>query len=616
MGNGYMGKFYHVNLTSKTVEPFNVPMETLKRHWGGSGLGTKFIWDHIKKLEGKGVNMKEFDAFSPDNLLVFGTGPGTGITGFPSPGRHHVMTLKSPLTGSIGSANSGGQFGAFLKRAGVDGFTIEGKAEAPVFLEILNGNIVIKDAPELWGKTVFETDDALQAKYTEVGYKISTAVVGPPAERLEPMAGIMNDRHRAAGRTGVGAVMASKNLKGIVTGGQTKVETSDPEKFKEVSKKMLAKLKENPVTGSGLPTYGTAVLVNVVNSVGSLPEKNWQFSHSDQAEKISGETLSEKYLRKRHSCWGCTIACGRLTKVDEGPFAIAETEGPEYESIWAFGSDCGVYDMGAIIMANHICDEYGMDTISSGATVATAMELAEKGYIPAEDYAGLDLKFGSGQGLVDAIKLMGKGEGFGKKLMLGSYRLGELYGHPELSMSSKKLDMPAYDPRGIKGIGLNYATSNRGGCHVTGYTIAPEVVGLPEQIDRLDYGTKPTWVKIFQDFTAAVNSCVNCLFTTFALGADDFAELMSVVTGWVVTAEDVLKTGEITYNMQRLIMEKIGFVAQDKLPPRLANEPIPEGPSKGEVFKLDEVLQAYYKLRGWDERGVPTPEKVAELGIL
>jgi len=323
------------------------------------------------------------------------------------------MTMKSPLTGSIGSANSGGKFGAYLKRAGIDGIVIEGKADKPVFLEAIDGEIQILDAADLWGLDVFETDAKLLEKYEEKGFKLSTAVIGPPGEKLSPIACIVNDAHRAAGRTGVGAVMGSKNLKGIITGGSHKVEVHDPEKFKEVSKKALAKLKENPVTGSGLPTYGTAVLVNVVNNVGSLPEKNWQFAHSPEAEKISGEVLTEKYLRKRNPCWGCTIACGRASKVEDGPYKIEETEGPEYESIWAFGSDCGVYDMGAVIMANHLCDQYGLDTISMGSTVACAMELATKGYLPAGDYAGLDLKFGSAAGLVEAIRMAGKGEGFG-----------------------------------------------------------------------------------------------------------------------------------------------------------------------------------------------------------
>ncbi len=615
MGNGLMGKIYRINLSNKSVALEDVPLEIFQQFWGGAGLGTKFIWEHVKKLESNGISLKDFDAFSPDNLIFFGTGPGTGITGFPSPGRHHVMTLKSPLTGSIGSSNSGGKFGAFLKKAGIDGIIIEGKADSPVYLEAINGTVQIKDASSLWGKTVFETNDELLKEYENVGFKISIACIGPPGEKLSPIACIVNDAHRAAGRTGVGAVMGSKNLKAIVTGGNQKVEVADQEKFKEISKSLLAKMKENGVTGTGLPTYGTAVLVNIVNNIGSLPEKNWQFAYNENAEKISGETLTEKYLRKRNPCWGCTIACGRASKVDEGPFKIAETEGPEYESIWAFGSSCGVYDMPAIIMANHICDEYGLDTISAGSTVAAAMELATKGFIPADDYAGLDLKFGNGQGLVDAIKLMGKGVGFGQKLYMGSYHLANSYGHPELSMTAKKLEMPAYDPRGIKGIGLNYATANRGGCHVTGYTVSPEVVGLPEQIDRLDYKVKPNWVKIFQDFTAAVNSTVNCLFTTFALGTDDFAALMSVVTGWDVKPETVLTVGERIYNLQRVIMEKLGIINQDFLPKRLSEESIPEGPSKGELFKLDEMLKEYYNLRGWDDRGVPKPEKLAELGI-
>jgi aldehyde:ferredoxin oxidoreductase len=615
MANGYMGKYLWVDLTANTIEAKDSPLEYHKKFLGGSGIGTRLIWDHVKTLEAKGVNLATMDAFSADNMIVLATGPGTGITGFPSPSRYHVMCLKSPLTGSIASANSGGQWGAFLKFAGLDGIVIKGKASSPKYIKAVNGVYGIKDASDLWGKDCFETDDMLHAKEDVEGMKMSVACIGPPGEKLSRIACIINDKHRAAGRTGVGAVMGSKNLKGIVVGGNKKVETANNEAFREVSKEMLAKMRENGLTGSGLPAYGTALLVNVINGVGALPQNNWQFAHHPDNEKISGETLSEKYLRSKHPCWGCTIACGRKTKVDEGPFAIAETEGPEYESIWAFGSDCGVYDMAAVIMANHICDQYGLDTISMGCCVATAMELAQKGYMPAEDYAGIDLKFGSSHGLVDAIKAAGMGTGIGAKLAQGSYFVGETYGHPELSMSVKKLDMPAYDPRGIKGIGLNYATSNRGGCHVTGYTIAPEIAGLPEQIDRFAYEGKPTWVKIFQDFTATVNSTCNCLFTTFALGAGDFAKLIATVTGWEFKDSDVLLVGERIYNLQRMIMKKLGMVAQDTVPKRLMEEPLTNEFSKGQVFKLDGMLAEYYNLRGWDNQGVPTAAKIAELDM-
>jgi aldehyde:ferredoxin oxidoreductase len=374
-------------------------------------------------------------------------------------------------------------------------------------------------------------------------------------------------------------------------------------------------MKDNGVTGEGLPKLGTAILVNIVNSTGSLPFKNWQESYNENVEPISGETLAEKYLIKARPCWGCTIACGRTVKVVDGPYSLKYSEGPEYETIWAFGNSCGVMDMGAVIKANHYCNEFGLDTISLGSTIACAMELAEKGYIPEEDLQGLNLKFGDASAMVDLVWRTAYQTGIGKYIAMGSAAMAEHYGHPELSMSVKKLEMPAYDARGIKGIGLNYATSNRGGCHVTGYTISPEIVGLPEQIDRLTYEGKEIWVKIFQDFTSAVNSTVNCLFTTFALGAGDFAELLTAITGWEITDGEFLKIGERIYNLERHIMDMLGIKSQDTLPKRLLEEPIPDGPSKGEVNKLDLMLPKYYELRGWTSKGIPTPEKLKELGI-
>ncbi|UYP45930.1 Tungsten-containing aldehyde ferredoxin oxidoreductase [Candidatus Lokiarchaeum ossiferum] len=610
MANGMMNKFLHVNLSSKTVEEKPEYNEYMKEYLGGSGVGTKIIYELTK-----GKDIKTMDAFSPDNLLVIASGAGTGVVGFPSPSRYHVMCTKSPLTGSIGSANSGGAWGYHLKKGGYDGVVFEGKAEGPVYLAVLDGKVEIVDGTDLVGKDVFGKTDALMEKYKDLGYKVSVACVSNAAENGSEMASIMNDYHRAAGRTGVGAVMASKNLLAVVAGGMQTIELADKDAFKVASKEALGKLKENGLTGQGLPAYGTALLVNVINGVGSLPQKNWQFGSSEESDKISGETLAKDHLRKKNPCWGCSIACGRATKVDDGPFAIAETEGPEYESIWAFGNDCGIYDLKPIIMANHLCDQYGLDTISMGSTVACAMELAEKGFIPAGDYAGIDLKFGSGQGLVDAIKAAGQGKTeFGKLLAKGSRRLAKHYGHPELSMEVKGLDMPAYDPRGIKGIGLNYATSNRGGCHVTGYTIAPEIAGLPEQIDRLDYESKPFWVMAFQNLTAMINSSGSCLFTSFALGGPDYANLLNPIMGKSYTGDDMFAIGDKIYCMQRVLMDRMG-VEKDTLPDRLLKTPMPEGVSKGEICELDKMLPEYYKLRGWTPDGKVSEEKMKELGI-
>ncbi|MCD6485520.1 MAG: aldehyde ferredoxin oxidoreductase family protein [Candidatus Odinarchaeota archaeon] len=613
MANGYMGKILEVDLTNKTVKDIDLDMNVAKEWIGGKGLAVKMLWDELKKLESQGKNPKDIDPFGPENVVIFATGPGTGVAGFPSPGRYHVMALKSPLTGSIASGNSGGEWGPYLKFAGYDAVVIRGKSDKPVYISIVDGKAEIHDASDLWGKTVFDTTQILKER---VGGKLtSVACIGPAGENLVLMATVMNDDHRAVGRTGIGAILGSKKLKAIVVSGTKKVEVAKPDEYKELSKHYLKVMKENSVTGQGLPAYGTAILVNIINQAGMLPYKNWQYGFHENADKISGETMAKEYLIRNRPCWGCTIGCGRVTKVEKGPYQILYSEGPEYESVWALGNTTGVIDLGAIIKANHLCDELGMDPISLGSTIACAMELNERGYIPKEDLQGIDLRFGNAAALVELIWRTAYKSGFGKYTAMGSKRLAEKYGHPELSMSVKGLEMPAYDPRGAKGIGLNYATANRGGCHVTGYTISPEVLGIPEQIDRLSTEGKAKWVKIFQDLTDVVNSTVNCLFTTFAIGAEDYAKLLSAVTGWDYTTDEVMKIGEKIYNLERLIMNKYGFDGKDDtLPERLLKEPMPEGPSKGQVVELDKMLEEYYKLRGW-VNGKPTPEKLKELGI-
>jgi len=608
-----MGKILEVDLTNKTVKDIDLDMKVAKEWIGGKGLAVKMLWDELKKLESQGKDPKDIDPFGPENVVIFATGPGTGVAGFPSPGRYHVMALKSPLTGSIASGNSGGEWGPYLKFAGYDAVVIRGKSDKPVYISIVDGKAEIHDASDLWGKTVFDTTRILKER---VGGKLtSVACIGPAGENLVLMAAVMNDDHRAVGRTGIGAILGAKKLKAIVVSGTKKVEVAKPDEYKELSKHYIKVMKENSVTGQGLPAYGTAILVNIINQAGMLPYKNWQYGFHENADKISGETMAKEYLIRNRPCWGCTIGCGRVTKVEKGPYQILYSEGPEYESVWALGNTTGVIDLEAIIKANHLCDEFGMDPISLGSTIACAMELNERGYIPKEDLQGIDLRFGNAAALVEMIWRTAYKSGFGKYIAMGSKRLAEKYGHPELSMSVKGLEMPAYDPRGAKGIGLNYATANRGGCHVTGYTISPEVLGVPEQIDRFSTEGKAKWVKIFQDLTDVVNSTVNCLFTTFAIGADDYAKLLSAVTGWDYTTDEIMKIGEKIYNLERLIMNKYGFDRKDDtLPERLLKEPMPEGPSKGHVAELEKMLDEYYKLRGWVD-GKPTPEKLKELGI-
>ena len=595
---GYNGKILRINLSEKTVRAEPLDMKEAQKFIGGRGLGTKVMMDEVDP----GV-----DALSPENKLIFVTGPLTG-TNTPTGGRYMVVT-KSPLTGTIASSNSGGYWGAELKFAGYDMIIIEGKADSPVYINIVDDNVEIKDASHIWGKVVSETTSALEKEH---GEKVRVATIGPAGENLSKMAAIINDRGRAAGRSGVGAVMGSKNLKAIAVKGSGKVGIADNDKLKEVYSKCMKQIKENGVTGQGLPAYGTAILVNIINENGVFPTNNFQGAAFDKAEEISGETLAAKYMTKKDPCFRCPIACGRFCEVDD-----VKGSGPEYETIWAFGSDCGVSSLPDIIKANYWCNEIGIDTISTGATIAAAMELYEKGYIKKEDLdGGPELKWGNNEAVVEWVKRMALPDGLGARMAQGSYRLCEMYGVPELSMTVKKQELPAYDPRGIQGHGLQYATSNRGGCHVRGYMISPEILGVPEKLDRFSLDGKPKWTKIFQDLTAAIDSVGLCLFTSFAMSADDYANTYNAVCGTDLTGADFIQSGERIWNLEKMFNLKAGISpSQDTLPKRLLKEPIPGGPSKGWVHKLGELLPDYYKLRGWDTNGIPTAEKLKELGI-
>lgn len=595
---GYTGKILRVNLTEKTIktEPLNPELD--RKYLGGRGLAGKMFTDEVAA---------EVDAFSPENKVFIAAGTLTG-TKAPSSGRFMVVT-KSPLNGTLTTSNSGGYWGPQLKFAGYDMIVVEGKALAPVYLSIHDDQVEIKDAAHLWGKDVYETTSILKAEFGNDAAKVLT--IGPAGENLSLMASVMNDLYRAAGRTGVGAVLGSKHLKAIIVRGTNKLEPANPGAVKAVLTDILNKIQENPVTGQGLPAYGTAILVNVMNENGVYPVNNFQQSYNPHADETSGETMSEKYLVKRESCYRCPIACGRYCNWDEG-----EGGGPEYATIGVFGSNCGVQDYDAIHQANDWCNKLGLDTISVGATIAAGMELYQRGYIKPDELEGTPLEFGHAQGMLEWIRKIAYQEGLGAKMALGSYRFAESYGAVELSMSVKKQELPAYDPRGVQGQGLAYATSNRGGCHVRGYVISPEILGVGEKIDRFSTEGKAKWVKHTQDLTAVIDSLGLCFFSSFALGLSDYRQLVNAITGFKYTDEELLACGERIWNNERLHNLRVGYSkADDTLPKRLLNEPIPDGPSKGNVHHRDELLPEYYTLRGWDPEGVPTAEQISALGM-
>ncbi|MGI6488031.1 MAG: aldehyde ferredoxin oxidoreductase family protein [Syntrophomonadaceae bacterium] len=598
---GWVGQVLRINLSKETVKKEALDPVEARNYIGARGLGIR-LWM-------KEVDLK-VDPLSDKNNLIFITGPLTGTLAT-NAGRYNVV-CKAPLTGAMAASNSGGYWGPELKYAGYDAVIFEGKAKKPVYIWINDDEVEIRSAEHLWGKTVYDTTDVLKDE-TDEDAKVSC--IGPGGENLVKFACIINDYTRAAGRSGVGAVMGAKNLKAVVVKGSGGVKVANPQEFMEAVTKARQMVKDHPVTGQGLGLYGTNILVNILDQSGGLPVRNFQDSGTfPNADATGGESLTAKYLVRPKGCKGCSISCGRINRVAAGQFATFG-EGPEYEAAWGYGADCGIDNLEPILKASNLCNELGIDAITMPTTIACAMELFEKGYITKKQ-TGCDLSFGNEEAIVDLTYKTAYRQGFGNELAEGSFRLASKYGHPELSMSVKKQEMPAYDPRALQGMGLNYATNNRGGCHVRGYMTAPEILGIPEKLDNLVTEGKAEWTKIFQDLTGAVDSAGICLFLTFAIGAPEVAEQLKAATGVDYTVEEVMKAGERIWNLERMFNMKNGFTrADDTLPPRVLKEPIKYGPCKGSVSKLDVMLPEYYKVRGWSKDGVPTKEKLAELSI-
>lgn len=611
MSHGYMGKWLEVDLTRKRAEVRSLDTGFAKKFLGGRGFGVKILYDRLKP---------KTNPFSPANVLVFATGPLTGGKCRISPGRYVVCT-KSPLTGTILDSNSGGNWGPTLKMAGFDYIVITGKAGVPTYLWVHNRECEFRDATHIWGNMdIYEGEDAIKKETNE---KAKVTQCGPTGERLALLSCIMNDKYRAAGRGGAGAVMGSKNLKAIAVFGDAEVPYSNLEAFNTANKEAFNLMQKSDLTkkGGSLYTYGTASLVNVINEHGIFPTRNWQTGVFETAEKISGETLAETRLIRRTACWGCPVACGRWTRIEKGPYKGTEGEGPEYETIWSTGASCGVDDLDMITTAHWLCNRYGLDGISAGSTVAFAMECYERGLITKKDTGGIDLKFGNAEAMVKVIELMGKGEGIGAILQDGSRAAAQKIGKgaEKFSMSVKGLEMPAYDPRGAKGHGLAYATSNRGGCHVRAYMISPEILGLPEKLDRFSGAEdvkKIQMLKTFQDFNAVVDSVGVCLFVTFGIGAPEFVRLLKPCTGWDWTVESILELGDRIWTLERAFNAREGFGRKDDtLPDRLLVAPMPDGPAEGHVVPIEPMLDVYYKIRGLDDEGHPTWDKMKETGL-
>ncbi len=603
MLGGYIGKILRVDLTERRISTEKLDAEIAKKFIGGKGLGAKILYDSLKLGT---------DPLSPENILIFASGPLTATLA-PTSARWAVVT-KSPLTNIFLDCQVGGYFGAAMKLAGFDCIIIEGKADSPVYLWVHDGNAEILKAGDLWGKGCFETEDTLKKR---LGESAHVASIGPAGENLVRYACISVDKYRQAGRGGAGAVMGSKNLKAVaVRSASYKIEYADPEGFREAAKKALKVIREN----SFIPLrrkYGTPIWVAPVNKAALLPTRNFRTGVFEKAENISGETMRDKIVVKDGTCYNCIIQCWKYTHVESGKYRVDELAGPEYESIALLGSDCGVGSIEAVAHASMLCDDLGLDTISTGNSIAFAMECYERGLLTAEDTDGLELKFGNADAEIEMVKKIAYRKGLGNLLAEGvrraSKKIGD--GSERFAMHVKGLEIPGYDPRGAFGMALAYATSDRGACHQRAWTVRAEIEGKLEP--RFSTKGRARFVKETQDERAMCFSLVLCDFAP--LEVKHFVELLNKATGFNFTVEDYLKTGERIWNLTRLFNVREGITREDDtLPPRFMEEPLPEGATKGQVVTkemLDEMLDEYYALRGWDKNGVPTEEKLKELGL-
>lgn len=608
--SGWTGQILRVNLTegTTTVEP--IRKEWLGEYIGGRGLGARYLYEEVDP---------RVDPLAPENKLIFATGP---LTGTPVPcGARYMVVTKGALTNAITTSNSGGHWGPELKFAGYDLLILEGKSPQPVYLFINNDQVEIRDASGYWGKGVNDTEDGLRSELGIPGLRIAS--IGPAGENLVKFACIMNDKHRAAGRSGVGTVMGSKNLKAIAIRGTGGVKIARPEAFMKAVWDMRSTMQDNPGRRS-FAELGTAATIDMTQAFGGLPTRNFLQGQFEDYENLNGNTIKDTRLVTNKACFACTIACGRVTRLDgenADKFMVnmhprnwkEANEGPEYESAWALGADTGVGELDAVLKANWLCNDLGMDPISMGATLAAAMELYETGTVT-DAMVEMPLKFGSADALVRMTEATAYREGFGDELAEGSKLMGEKFKNPDVFMGVKGQEFPAYDPRGFQGMGVAFATCNRGACHLRAWTPGVETSG---QFDPHVPEGKSEWVVGEQHRTTAHDNTGICMFVGAAGGPlESLVPCSSAATGIDYTIDDFVKIGERTWNVERLFNLKAGLTkADDTLPKRLLKEAHKEGPSKGVVVQLDKMLPVYYRERGWDEEGIPTAEKLAELGL-
>jgi len=599
--NGWMGTLLRVDLASGAITKDPLDPRLARDYVGGRGMAVKILFDELKI---------DCDPLGPDNLLIFINGP-LAITGALSSGRYTVVT-KSPLTGTICFSNSGGYFPAAFKTAGYDALILKGRSEKPVYLWVNDDQVEVRDAGSVWGLDTRMTDDLIRR---ETHREARIACIGPAGENLVRYAAIINDASRAAARSGVGAVMGSKNLKALAIRGTRGVRVADPETL--LKSTVIADHIKKADLGIAFAEFGTPLFVDVMNANNIMPTRNFQEGFFEQGDVINGAEIIDRTLVRSKACYGCALNCGRNTRLPEGSKYRGRGDGPEYETCYSLGSNILVGDLDALTKMNYLCNEAGIDTMDAGSTVSALMELYEMGRIT-EKEIGFPLVWGDADGVIRLLEMIASGEGFGREAGMGGRYLAEKYGAPEVFMGSKGQGFAGYHPRGMVGQGLLYATSPEGGNHTTGNTIQPEINGIPEPMDPLSADGKAEMVIRRQDETAFIEACGVCVFPYMLMeeGTRIIAEFYSAVTGMAHSEDEVRRIGERIFNLEREFNRRLGFDRKDDtLPHRLTREPHSEGIGEGNVVPLEEMLDKYYRLRGWDSSGNPTVEKLKELGI-
>lgn len=599
---GYNGKILRVDLTDGAIQTQPLDDAIAQKFLGGRGYGAKILYDE---------NPPGVDPLAPENRLIFFTSPFVG--GQVPCGVKPCVVTKSPLTQTILMSLSGGDFGSQLKFTGYDGIVITGRAEHPVYLQFHNEEVQIKDASFVWGKGTLETQDKLKEAFGDKASRV--AAIGPAGEKLVRFSSIINER-RAFGRGGVGAVMGAKNLKAIVARGTKLPKLFDEQGFNALVKELRERFKSEKARS--FAKYGTSGVVSLVNGRGIFPTRNYQSGTFQGASKIGGEAR-EAFVKRHATCYRCPVGCSVLVTATEEPYTGTETEGPEYETLWSFGGQCGNDNLSAIIAANELCARYGLDTISTGNSIGFAMECFEKGIITKEDTDGLELKFGNHKAMIEMVRKIGNRDGFGDVLAEGVYRASQKIGKnsQRLAMQVKGAEMCGYDPRGAVGQGLSFATSPRGADHQKGL-VRQEVFGKPPLVDRFATEGKAEIVKEVQDEMAFLDAMGICclLGRRDVSGPADYAKLFKCLTGIELTEQDVWMIGERIFNLERLFNQREGFSRKDDtLPERFLAEPFREGPSAGHTVPLEQLLDDYYQVRGWDTNGSPTEETLTKLGL-